>query len=78
MCEGRCLGVLTGEGTASRELSNPGMGKAYQPSTRAKAQGAAKTRFQEAEKALAHDPEKTCPALMRGVKRFSEKIMRKQ
>jgi hypothetical protein len=28
--------------------------------------------------ALTHDPEKACPDLMRGVQRFSEKIMRKQ
>jgi hypothetical protein len=27
---------------------------------------------------LAHDPEKPAPHLMRGVQRFSEKIMRKQ
>jgi len=26
---------------------------------------------------LAHDPEKACPHLMRGVQRFSEKITRK-
>jgi hypothetical protein len=46
--------------------------------TRAKGQGAATTRFQEAEKGLARDPEKPAPHLMRSVQRLFEKIMRKQ
>jgi hypothetical protein len=35
-------------------------------------------RLHELSRRLAHDPEKPAPHLMRGVQRFSEKIMRKQ